>query len=327
MNLLRKNPLLAAGAVCAVILLIEVVLLIVSRIDLSRKTGELARSSQQLSRLQSRKPFPSLENIRVLEANLDTLEFHSGELQAELQRDPFQQASREASDFSARTQDVIERFKKRAVESGVKVPDSLEVGFAEYASRGAVPDAKHVPRLSRQLYSVERVVEVLVRSGVDSVDSLTRDNFETEPPASLPLSDRRRSSRRSIGPALAGNPSLLIASKVHPANLYYVERIGVSFTADEEVVWRVLHLFASAPHAMAISEFSHATKSDILQYSPEEIKRAGEADDDTLRYLAEGILVGEKALSRSERIVSGNEVIQVHLVVDVFNFNPEAGRR
>ncbi|VGO17168.1 hypothetical protein PDESU_05763 [Pontiella desulfatans] len=326
MNFEKNKLLIMGGGLCAMLLVAELVFLVLGNVRLGNEKRALKSSYRQLERLHDRQPFPSEENIGAVQENLDKLEYEAGELAAALMRDPLPQDSIEAADFSARAQDVIERFRKMALQEGVVLPDSLEVGFAQYASGGSVPANPHVPRLSRQLYSVERVAEVLVRSGVGSIDSLTRETFEEEalPP---PNQERRRRPSRPANPEERPRARMLLASEVHPEGLYYTERVGVSFTAKEDVVWRVLDRFAAAPHFIVVSGFSHTTKSNILAYNPDLVKRAGETDDETLRYLSEGILVGKKALSRPERIIAGNDDVQVSMVVDVYNFGAEGEGR
>lgn len=320
---LKRNSLTLMAGGFGFLLLAEAVLLCVELYAFSGQRRQLAKQCRQLAELQGRDPFPSAENVGRLEQNLEQLEFHVGEIAAAVARDPLPRAAVEAADFSARAQDVIERFKKRAAQAGVGLPEKLEAGFAQYASEGSVPEARHVPRLTRQLYSVERVADVLVRSGVETIDSLTRDPFESvgeKPAAEAP---RRRRNAREGEAGQERIPPRLVASRVDPKGLYHVERVGVSFTAKEEAVWRVLDGFASAPHFMVVAEFSHEAQTGILSYNPEAVKRGG--DDETLRYLSEGILVGEKALSRPERIIAGNEPVKVGLVVEVYNFEPGEG--
>ena len=325
MNLPKNKLLTIGGGVVGAILLVEVVLLVLANLQLGRATRELDGTYRKLQRLHNRDPYPSEQNVKALQGNRERLDYEVGELAAVLRRDPFPADAAEAADFSARAQDVIERFRKRADTAGVVLPENLEVGFAQYASGGAVPAAHHVPRLSRQLYSVERVADVLVQGGVNSIGGLSRDMFEDAPVAEPPA--RRRRPVRGAPPPKERKPVGRLASEVHADGLYYIERIGVEFRATEDVVWRILDLFAAAPHFMVVSEFAHKTESDILSYNPETVKRGGEGDDATLRYLSEGILVGKKALSRPERLITGNEAIAVKLVVDVYNFElTEASR-
>ncbi len=323
MNSSKNKLMYVAGALCGIIILLEIVLLVVVRGGFSAKKGELQQIHQRLLQLHNRIPYPSSENIKILEDKLDSVEFHCGEMFADLQRDPFPEEAAEAADFSSRTQNVIEHFRKQALEAGVALPKSLEVGFSQYASGGSVPESEFVPRLSRQLYSVERIVDVLVKSGIASLDKLTRDFFELRFESSQSVTERRRGSRGGLAPKKIRNLNDLKASAVHPETWYYIERVGVTFSARENAVWEILSHIASAPRVMVVSEFSHSTKSNILKYNPEEIKQGGESDDETLRYLAEGILVGENALSRFERIISGDELVQVSLLIDVYNFDPE----
>ncbi|MDF7798064.1 Amuc_1100 family pilus-like protein [Pontiellaceae bacterium B1224] len=316
MNLCRNRTVMIGGGICAVLLLVELVVLAIGAVRLSKANAGLRQELQHLTRLEQRNPYPSDANVEVLKNNLDELEFRVGELAAELKRDPFPRDSVEAAEFSARAQDVIERFRNRAVRAGMQLPESLEAGFAQYASGGAVPEAAHVPRLSRQLYSVERVADVLVQSGVTSVSTISRDVFEVSDEPEMvrrrPVRNRPGSGGRKLQPPTA--------SYTESDGIYSIEQIAVSFTASEEVVWRVLDLFAGAPHVMVVSGFSHQTQSDILAYNPSAVKR-GEESDETVRYLAEGILSGENALSRPERIISGDEQVSVRLTIDVYNFD------
>ncbi|VGO21588.1 Amuc_1100 family pilus-like protein [Pontiella sulfatireligans] len=318
-NLLRRTGI----GVCAAMLLAEATLLVVARVELGRQSAVLKRNSHRLSALHARAPFPSPDNVARMEKSLERLEYQVGELAAAAMRDPFPQEAVEAADFSARAQGVIERFQARAQRAGVTLPASLEVGFSQYASGGAVPDVKHLPRLSRQLYSTDRVADVLVRGGVTSIESLSRDVFEVQ---AGPEEMSGRRPRRGEAPPPTPMKKGMAASATHPDGLYMIERIGVAFTAGEDEVWRVLDLFASASRFMAVAGFSHQTQAGILSYNPEELMQGGAVDDETLRYLSEGILVGKKALSRSERIIAGNEPIRVELLVDVYNFIREEDR-
>jgi hypothetical protein len=325
MSLRHNKALLAGMGICGMLLLAETGLLAVQAVQLGRDRRGLKSVCRQLARLHGRDPFPSADNVAAIRKNLEKLEYETGELAAVLGRDPFPRDAVEAADFSARAQDVIERFRRRAEAAGVVLPDTLEVGFAQYASGGAVPGAQYVPRLSRQLFSVERVADVLVECGVGSIDNLTRDMFETETVVAPEEQPGRRRPHRAPQVSSPRMRPILVASEIHPGNHYLIERVGVAFTAPEAVVWRVLNRFADAPHFMVVSEVSHTTQTDILEYNPERVKRGGEADDDTLRYLSEGILVGKKALSRPERIIAGNEHVNVRMVVEVYNFETAEG--
>jgi hypothetical protein len=320
MSAADNRVLIVGGSVLAVAVCIELALLGFAYAGMARTRSELAFATRRLDQLQNRNPFPSADNVDAMADNLERLEYELDELGAEMMRDPFPQDAVEAADFSARAQDVIERFRKRAERAGVELPETLEAGFSQYASGGAVPAAEHVPRLSRQLYSVERVADIMVRSGVSAITELSRDSFELRREDPPPRS-RRRPGRAQPGPQ--GGGDRVAASAVHPEGFYYIERVGIAFEADEEAVWRALNLFSSSPHFMAVRVFSHRYTTRITTYNPEDVKRGGAVDDETLNYLAEGILVGEKALSRPERIIAGNELIEVRILVEVFNFEPE----
>ncbi|MDZ8117962.1 Amuc_1100 family pilus-like protein [Pontiella agarivorans] len=317
MNLRGRKRLLTVGGICTVILVTELVLLLIQGIQLSLARNKYAELYRIRERLVQRDPFPSAGNVKRIEEHLDELAYHVGELAGELNRDPFPVEAFEAAEFSAQTQGMIERFREKAERAGVKLPDGLEAGFGRYASGGAVADPDQVPRLTRQLYSVERVANVLVEGGVHSITAMARDDFEF---AKQEAPRRRRPRNFSESEGLMREHE---AARVGPGRLYSVERIRVTFTAKETAVWRVLQGFAQAPHFMQVSAFGHRTLTEIMRYSPAAVKGGRESDDETLKYLAEGVLTGEKALSRPERIIAGDDLVEVALTVDVYNFNLE----
>jgi hypothetical protein len=325
MNMRNNMVLVVGGGGGAVLLLLALVYLFNANAVYQKKGKRLEQQYRRLHELNVRSPFPSMENAEQMEQNLDRLDYHVGELAAQLVQDPFPPDAVESADFSARAQEVIERFRKRAANAGIVLPEGLEAGFSQYASGGAVPEPAHVPRLSRQLYSMEKVADILIRSEVRSIESLTRDVFEA-PDAAAAMPSTRRRARRSGPPPGEREDIRTVASAVHPDGFYYVEHVGATVTADELSVWRLLDLLASVPHLMVLSDFRHATQTDILSYNPEAAKQAGKGDDETQKFLAGGILSGEQALSRPERIVAGNEIIRVSIRVDVYNFEPAMGK-
>jgi hypothetical protein len=321
MNMRNHRVLLFGGGACSVLLIIALVFLLREKMSYQKQRTILDRSYRRLAELNARKPFPSLENVTQAKKNLERLEYHLEELSALLARDPFPQEADDATGFSARAQNVIERFRKQAAETGVLLPESLEAGFSEYASGGAVPEPEEVPRLSRQLFSVEKVATVLLHCGVDSIDSLTRDMFEQEADA-LPKTSGRRRSRRGE-PASTQQNIRLVASAVHPEGLYALEQVGVTFTATEKAVWKALDLLAASPHFMVVTDFSHTTRTRILSYDPNAVERSDAEKQEAKQFLSAGILSGRNALSRPERIMAGNERIRVSLNIEVYNFDPD----
>jgi len=308
-----------AAGISALILVAEIVWLGVSAYRFSTVSKDLKVEQRVLSRLQARDPYPSAENKAVLEDNLDELSYLVGELAAELNRDPAPENMVEPAELSAFIQTQVERFSKRAEREGVELPDTLEAGFSQYASGGAVANPGDVPRLMRQLHSIRALGDVLMESGVASIDKMSRDLFENEGPREALR--RRNADRFAKTKKSEGVNS--IASEIGPAGLYLVERVGITFRADEEAIWAVLQGIASAPQFMVVQEFSHRSASNILTYSPGLVKSGAETDNETMTFLREGILRGETARSRPERIVAGNELVEVRMMVDVYHFNVE----
>ncbi len=319
MSLFRNKRLMAGAVLCGLVLAVELVWLSISAVRLAGNSRELKGAQRRLSRLQNRAPYPSEANRNILSENLDELAYRVSELTAEMNRMPAPRNVVEPAELSAFIQEQVEGFRSDAIRAGVELPDSLEAGFTQYASGGAVAAAGDVPRLMRQLHAVGAIANVLVDAGVASIDDISRDEFEGG--ASREAQRRRRPNRLGGPQDAAGAHSK--ASEVGPGGLYLVERIGVTFQASEQAVWEVLYGLASSPQFMVVRSFSHRTQTRILEYSPRAVKRGSDTDDETLRFLQEGILRGARALSRPERIIAGTELVQVELMVDVYHFNAE----
>lgn len=324
MNMRKNIVLVVGGGSCFVLLLMALFFLWKAGTAYREESRRLQQTYRQLAELHARAPFPSVENLSQEEKNVAALLDRLNDLKRTLARDPFPPDAREPADFSARVQRSIERFRTRATAAGIQLPDTLEAGFGQYSRGGVIPDPRYVPRLSRQLYSMERVTDVLIASGVGYIDALSRDPFETQPEAVPSAATRpNRRSRRDTAPVIPKQSARLVASVVDPNGLYVTERIGVSFTAKEMVVWDVLNRLAAASHFMVVSGFSFQTQTDIMAYqpgSPDQVK-----SEALKRYLSEGVLTGEAALSRPERIIAGDELLRVSLTVEVYNFEPVSG--
>lgn len=326
MNLEGRVKIWISGGIIILAILVAFVVLISKYGDFRAERSLLAQKQKKLQQLQERTPFPSMDNLKVLENNLHKFEMYSEALSAALSRDVFPQEPEDATAFSARVQRSVERFRERALQSGIVLPSTLEIGFLKYASGGAVADAEHVPRLSRQLYSIERVVEILMQNGVTSIDRLTRDQFESDikPARNVP---RRSRAREESEAAMVDQPlNGLIASNIGPDKRYITERISLSFSAREEVLWKVMSQFATDPCVIVVLEFSHTTLTEIAKYNPDRMQRDSIGKTEYEQFLTDGILSGTSALNRSERIIAGGETIRVDLILDVYNFNAESAR-
>lgn len=324
MNFRNDRVLLVGAVVFLFCVLVEVIWLLWAGSHLVAERRSLQDQHRQLVVLQGRARYPSDQNVEVLREVLDELEFSVGEYGAELKEDPFLADETEATEFSARAQNRVEHFQRRAELGGVKLLEAREAGFEKYTQGGVIPESKYVARLSRQLYSMERVADILVEAGVESIDRLSRDVFEDV--TGEATKSRTRRSRRNAVDSNAVNKVDLEASDVHPDRMYFIEQIGVEFVAREALVWAVLKSFESAPHFMAVSEFRHKTVTDILSYNPDAVKRGTNGDSETLKFLEKGVLVGDQARSRTERQIAGDELIRVQLLVDVYNFDPKGAR-
>ncbi|MCF7848526.1 MAG: Amuc_1100 family pilus-like protein [Kiritimatiellales bacterium] len=329
MNSRKNMPLVVGGAICAVLLLVALFFLFRFGSAYRAEQKVLKSQYQRLEQLNTRKPFPSAENVEKVKDNLAALEANLQTLMQALNKNSFQGQDLKAVDFSSRVQRAIQRFKDKAQEGNVALPQNMEIGFGQYASGGALPAPENVGRLVQQLHSIERVANILIKSGVISIEALEREVFEKpesqgEEGADADAgSQSRRSSRRSRAPAKAApDKKQNVASFVHPDGLYTFERVSVVFTAREDNLWRVMDLLASSPQLISISEIAFETQTKIMSYSPADVVEAEAGmmeGNESLKSLAARVLSGTK-LSRQERQIAGDETIRASMKVDVYQF-------
>jgi hypothetical protein len=306
----RSKRVFATGGGVGLILLVVAVLYLFCNLTAYRfQTRFLDQQYSRLAELKTRTPFPSLDNVAVEQKNLAIVEGMASKAGDGLMFEADERVELDIAEFSARTQEVIEGFRKRAAAATVVLSENLEAGFAEYASGGAIPDVDQVPRLSRQLFSIEKIADILIQCGVSSIDALTRDSFE-KPPVELSAVYSRRHAREI---SLRIDP--MECSEEPSTNLYASERIGVVFTAKEATVWAVLEQLVAAPHVMVVRDFSHKTETDILSYQPGDLKESAITSKEV-----EGLLAKKHSPSRAERIIAGTEQVRVSLEIEVYDF-------
>jgi len=331
MNLSKKRLLIIGWGICTFLLLIALIFLIRNAYEYRSELSVLKTQYRKLEQLNSREPFPSAENVARMKENLETLQQNLRELKGELNKNPFPVISLAAVDFPAQVQKSIRQFRRRAKAANVKFPGNMEIGFSQYASGGAIPSPENVKRLVCQLYSVEKVADILIRSGVSSIEGLEREVFEKsgaadeEPGVPEEIQRTRRGRRSRQLTKRTKNMTFRTASFIHPDKLYSYERIRAVFTAREDAVWEVMKLLAVSPQFIAVSEVKLETQTTILSYRPEAVKQAETTtldDNESIQALAAKVLAGAK-LTRLERQIAGGEQITVFLTADVYNFGIE----
>lgn len=307
MNWRKHKVLLIGGAVSILLLILSLIFLLRARSSYNRANSELENSMRRLESLSRRDPFPSEENVRRMEANLQALREQAEAVQAFLTKGQVAQESIEAAEFAPLLERVIARIRQRAAEYGVALPERLNLGLARYLE-GELPSRDAIPRLVIQVNTMAALCNLLFQARIHSLGNMEREAFEltVTAPTEEPVAVRRR--------AAAETPAVTVAQLPPPAQnpLYEVERISIVFTARDAVVWDVLNLLARSPLIAAVVDVQLAnTIADTIGKAQPVVPIGGDQPTpaSVVRYP-----------THEERVVAGRELVQVSLIADVYRF-------
>ena len=314
----RKYTTLIVGCSISLLLLIAgVVFLIKYQSDYKQTKNQLNSAREQLDRLNRRKPYPSQENIALQQQNLEHISAAFSNLVAGLSKGQIAPEPLEPAGFAPMLEEMVRSFYKKASDNGIKLPESMNLGFARYAA-GDLPAREAIPRLIVQLKTIRNVCEILFNSRISELKSVEREVFDVvEQQATDTSESERRSTRRATGrqaAPTAGQSGLMDFPLVASNSLYSVERIGISFSARESVVWEVLNALSKSSDFMVISDVQI---SNPLEPSGKTTPVSTAAAAPT----AGGAPARVIYPSHEERIIAGRESVDVKLVIDSYRFN------
>lgn len=312
MNWRKNMVLVVGGGIAALLIIAALVMLFRFQAGHREVSGQLDSALSRLQQLNNRKPFPSRENIALVEKNLQVEQASALELQAALQRGQLTPDAIEPAEFAPLLERVHKRMVKRADEAGVALPDAFTFGFGRYAA-GELPAPTAIPRLVIQLKAVDAVCGLLFQSRIGELLSIEREVFESgEVTPAEELSDLRLRRRQ------AATTTAPVVSRVPPAqtnDLYGVERITVSFLARETAAWDALNALARSPLFIVVADISlenTLAAGGLLGKKQPPAAIGGE------QAVAAGVA---RYPTHDERVVAGREPVRVNLVLDIYQFS------
>jgi hypothetical protein len=269
---------------------------------------ELRLATEEYQALFGMDPFPSRENVALERANRETLDRWFGQILSAVSHPPLP-AERSPSTFVrllAEKRDLLLESARRCRVRDVPSQDRFSLSFERYLGGSMLPAPDDVPELTSQLLVVDGLCRLLFESGILSLVSVTRDEFEsagkTQGQAPAEPSRIIRSAGGSAPSAgRAGEANRAAPLVVDP--LYTRMTFGFKFTATEDVLWNVLNALAKHDVFAVVSLLSiEKTGSDVRQSLPE----PGPAE--TAAQSEEAGAVSLKDLPRSARQASGTEM-------------------
>ncbi len=317
----KYMALVVGGGIALLLAIVVLVLLIMFSGGYAQIQDDLAANQRELERLTRLATFPSVENVDRLTSNLEELEEFRDELLLTISANQPLIPEMERVAFPPELERTWQRLRSMAAENEVVIPADLRFGFERYAA-GNLPLQIHVPRLLSQLYSVDRIGEILIDSGIAELRSVERDVFEEQ---RAPVEREATAAGRRRAPAEQAPVETATRSTAPEPEgvegLYTRERFTLTFLATEQALFQALNRISDDPVLMIVRNLelrnemglggvsAAARLSSRLQ--PREGMRPAETRPDD----------ASRSAMREDRVVAGRERIQTRMVVDVYRLD------
>lgn len=324
--ILRKNMvLIVGGGVAGVLLLITLFMLFRFQRRYEGVNSDLRASQQRLDALYARDPFPSEENVLLVQTNLGVLQTYFDGFYGELKTGQIEPVKMEPAEFPLLLGKTMERLRAKAGEAGVALPPRFAFGFEHYAV-GALPNAGDVPRLVIQVKTVEELCKILFGSKISEMVSINRQVFEAGvvPAGGDEWGEGRRGSRRRG----AGQQQSPVADEsgesqeyVDASGLFSREHYVVTFKGKDAAVVEVLNRFARSKMFVVTSRMDMVNEVPIPK-----VQAALTPAVVVTKPGSGGAMVAPVAGPKAEapmhedRIVAGRESVKATLELDVYRF-------
>ncbi|MFH1026498.1 MAG: Amuc_1100 family pilus-like protein [Pseudomonadota bacterium] len=321
MKLRQHMVLIVGGGIALVLMIVTLFMLFKFHAKYQRVNGDLKNTMQRLDTLYNRDPFPSDENVSLVQTNLDVLTSYFSELYASLHQGQFEPTKMEPAEFPLLLEKTIRKLFTRAMEVGVVLPQRFAFGFERYAI-GALPNEGDVPRLVLQLKTIEELCGILYQSRVSEVVSITRQVFEQ---GAASQADTPMVTGRRFGAAMPAEMTAAAQAeeKVDPSGLFAREHYVLTFNAKDAAIWEVLNHFNRSKMFVIVTRVEFINDAPLPKPAPVEMAMQPEPGAGR-QSLAPGqpppVEVKPPVKPLEERMVAGRELVKAIVEVDVLRF-------
>lgn len=291
----------------------------------SEKRAQWDELSQKVAGLKGKKIYPDQENYESLQAQLQDYSGKVDALRTALSSESVQQVITPISetDFQAKLKQRVSAIRQAATAAGMSLPEVFALGFDEYT--GALPrSAEAAADLNVQLDVIDRLVSILIESGVKSLDSLGRTKLPSEsaPAAPEPAANNRNAANNRAAAA----PVVEKVMERYP--------ITLSITSDQTPFQNVINLIADpvkAKHFLVTQQVKIQNESLEAPLKDEVANRLSQQTPSAAAALepaapAEGAAATPATVAVVQPLpadavtIMGEEKLKVDLVVDYIRF-------
>lgn len=333
--------LIVGGGAAAVLLIIALLMLFRFQRAYQRVNSDLKSAMSSLNRLYRLDPYPSEENVLLVQTNLTVLQGYFSELYASLRKSQIEPAKMEPAEFPLLLDKTIEKLRLRARAANTVLPARFPFGLDRYTV-GTLPNQQDVPRLVVQLKTIEELCGLLYDSGISEIVSIQRPLFEQgAAEESFVGGPMGRGARRQMldmpSEETTRNPQQ--SEWRDPSGLFVREGYTVTFKAKDQAIWAVLNgldrskLFAVVSRVELANE-SPLPRPAVAAKTPAPAAGTGPGPRAGMVWpgMAPAIMgssggaaqpqaaPAEKVVSHEERIVAGRELVKAIVDVEVYRF-------
>lgn len=249
----------------------------------------------QLQQLQSSKPFPNEENLKIAkekgaEFEKEAKAFQQKLLKLEVPVD----SSVTPQKFQDDLRTTVDETIRKAGEANVEVPENFYLGFDQY--RTNLPSDKAAPVLARQLAVISSVVNELISSKITAVNDLKR----------TPLPEEGGQGQQGGGGQNNAQASKSVLSR-YPFEL--------SFTADQSKFRGVFNALLENKQFLVIRALS--VQNTQLAGPP---KNAGGSDDAQASPSSSQGASGQDEAAKDLNVILGREQVVVSARIELIDF-------
>jgi hypothetical protein len=330
MNLKKNMVLIVGGTISFVLILAALVMLFRFHGTFKQVNGELQSSMNRLTTLHQSDPYPSDANVAQMREQAAILQGYFSNLYVHLESGQIEPEKMEPAQFPLLLERTIRKLLEDSMASNVKMPTRFAFGFDRYA-KGELPSSADIPRLVVQVKEVAELCNLLYKSKINEIVSISRDVFEQAGESLQPVDQGGGSRRRGLISQQDQNTASAVFQHQpdagEQAGLYSREHYVIKFSSSDASIPEVLNAMARAKMFVVVSKLE-------LENSSKDVKKGSDIIPAAAPSRAAGVVaeagstpsaVGAKdsPTSREQRIVAGREPVLVTLEVDVYRFAGE----
>lgn len=325
----QKIILIACGVVLVALAAGSIAMLLSQNGKASEAFDTREAKNRELKKLYDSDPFPSTENIAIVNAGTESVTGIVAKLASGLSAGSIDPVNSSPAIFKQSLESAVLKLRSQApiVDGARSVADTFVFGFGRYlGAEGVMPAQDDVPRLGQQLATVQLIAEMIYEARVSEWKSIDRESFEAGAEVAEEESEedsprgRGRRGRRNRGDDSAPTRKSRSQAESEDGNL--VETYSIAVAGRQLAVLDLLNRIAACPTCMIVTDVSlNRRVADIRKYVAP-VAKAGAAP-----IVEEAASTNDlEFIPQSERVVSGPEIDQLvdaRIEIEVIHFQSQ----